>query len=64
MMKDENIFYVMKRLDELHRSLKFVSQCSHWFYKFMNNSSKKNLKTVELHFQNPSILADHWLFGF
>lgn len=55
----------MKRLAEPQKSLEFISQCSHWFYKFMNNSLKKNLQTLEeLHYKKPSILADHWLFAF
>lgn len=58
------MFYDMKRLAEPHKSFEFISQYSYWFYKLMKNSSKKNLQTLELHYEKPSILVDHWLFGF
>jgi len=35
------MFYDTKRLAEPHKSLEFMSQHRHWFYKFMNNSSTK-----------------------
>lgn len=54
----------MSKLAEPHKSLEFISQYSHWFYKFMNNSSKKNLQTLEdLHFEKPGVLVDHSFFG-